>query len=64
MKEVGNAPHVRSPPTFIYIFIRTNCSFENEKLKKNKGKRKTHNVSKSTTCQMHTNYAERKRKIT
>jgi len=24
----------------------------------------THNVSKSTTCQMHTNYAERKRKIT
>jgi len=28
--------------------------------KKNKGKRKTHNVSKSTTCQMHTTYARRK----
>ena len=45
MKEVGNAPHVRFPPTFIYIFIRINCSFENEKFKQNKGKRKTHNVS-------------------
>ena len=39
------------------IFIRINCSFKNKKLQKNKGKRKTHNVSKSTTCQMHTNYA-------
>ena len=38
----------------IYIFIRINCSFENKKLKKNKIKRKTHNVSKNTMCQMHT----------
>jgi len=48
MKEVGNAPHVRFPPTFIYIFIRINCSFENEKLKKTKKdtqRVKEHNVS-------------------
>ena len=35
---------------------------QNKKLK-NKEK-ETRNVSKSTTCQMHTNYAQRKRKIT
>jgi len=50
---------------FIYIFIRINCSFKNKKLKKTKEKDTgTHNVSKNTTCQMHTNYAQRKRKIT
>ena len=48
----------------IRVFIRINCSFKNKKLKNDKGKRKTYNVSKNTTCQMHTNYAERKRKIT
>jgi len=32
--------------------------------KKKKKERETHNVSKNTTCQMHTNYAQRKRKIT
>jgi len=49
---------------FTYIFIRINCSFKNKKLKKTKEKRKAHNVSKNTTCQMHTKYAQRKRKIT
>ena len=48
---------------YIYIFIRINCSSENKRLK-NKGKRKTHNVSKNTARQMHTNNAQRKRKIT
>jgi len=47
---------------FIYIFIRINCSFKNE-IKKQE-KRKTRNVSKNTTCQMHTNYAQQKCKIT
>ena len=45
----------------VYILIRINCSFKNKKLKK--GKSKTHNVSKNTTCQMHI-YAQRKREIT
>jgi len=40
----------------IYVIIRMNCSLKNKKLNKNKWKRKTHNVSKNTTCQMHTNY--------
>ena len=40
-----------------------NCSFKNKKLKKRR-KKETHNVSKNTTCQMHTNHAQRKRKIT
>ena len=35
----------------------------NKKLKKTKEK-ETHNVSKNTTCQTHTNYSQRKRKIT
>ena len=39
---------------YIYIFIRINCSFKNKKLKKTKEK-DTHNVSKSTAYQMHTN---------
>jgi len=47
---------------YIYIFIRINCSFKNKKFKKQR--KKTQNVSKSTTCQMHTNYAQRKRKLT
>jgi len=47
----------------IYIFIRINCSFKNKKFKKIKEK-DTHNVSKNTTHQMHTNYAQRKRKTT
>ena len=34
-----------------------NCSFQNKKLKKQRKKR-------HITCQMHTNYAQRKRKIT
>jgi len=40
--------------SYIYIFIRINCSFKNKKLKKQRTKR-------HTTCQMHTNYAQRKR---
>jgi len=36
---------------------------QKQEIKKTKEK-DTHNVSKSTTCQMHTNYAQRKRKIT
>ena len=48
---------------FIHIFIRINCSYKNKKFKKTKEK-ETHNVSKNTTCQMHANYAQRKRKIT
>ena len=39
---------------YIDIFIRINCSFKNKKCKKTKEK-DTHNVSKSTTYQMHTN---------
>ena len=35
----------------------------NKKFKKTQEK-ETHNVSKNTTCQTHTNYAQRKRKIT
>ena len=46
---------------YICIFIRINCSFKNKKKTKEK---ETHNVSKNTTCQMHTNYVPRKRKIT
>jgi len=48
---------------YICIFIRINCSFKNKKLKKTKEK-DAHNVSKSITCKMPTNYAQRKRKVT
>ena len=47
----------------IYIFIRINCSFKNQEIKITTEK-ETHNASKNTTCQMHTNCAQRKRKIT
>ena len=57
----SDVPTCLSATTIIYIFIRINCSFKNKKLKKEK--RKTHNVSKNTARQMHTNYAPRKRKI-
>jgi len=36
----------------------------NKKFKKKTKEKETHNVSKNTTCQTHTNYAQRKRKIT
>ena len=42
------------------IFIRINCSFKNKKLKKQRKKKDTQRVKKSTTCQMHTNYKQRK----
>ena len=44
-------------------FVRINCSFKNKKLKITKEK-DIHNVSKNTTCQMYTNYAQWKRKTT
>jgi len=37
---------------------------QKQEIKKNKGKRITHNMSKNTTCQMHTNYAQWEHKIT
>ena len=55
----SDVPTCLSVTTIIYIFIRINCSFKNKKLKKD-----THNVLKSTTCKMHTNCAQRKRKVT
>ena len=36
---------------------------QKQDIKKTK-EQETHNVSKNTTCQMNTNYAQRKRKIT
>ena len=60
--EAVHCPYATSTalrPSYIII----NCSFQNKKLKKTKEK-ETHNVSKNTTCQMHTNYAQLKRKIT
>jgi len=53
-----------SAVVFIYIFIRINCSFKNKKFKKKTKEKDTNNVSKNTTCQMHTNYAQWKRKVT
>jgi len=43
----------------IRVFIRMNCSFKNKKLKT-----KEKETRENTTCQMHTNSAQRKRKVT
>jgi len=49
----------------LYIHLYSHIlQLQKQEIKKNKGKRKTHNVSKNTTCQIHTNYAQRKRKMT
>ena len=48
---------------FLVIFSQK-LQLEKQEIKKNKGKRKTHDVSKNTTCQTRTNYAQRKRGVT
>ena len=49
------------------FYIRLNphkLQLQKHEMKKAKEKIRVHNVSKNTTYQMHTNYAQRKRKIT
>jgi len=50
--------------SLLYIHLYSHkLQLQKQEIKKTK-KKEIHNVSKSTTCQMHTNYAQRKRKIT
>ena len=57
----GHANKMCTDELYIHLYSHK-LQLQKQEIKETK-KKETHNVSKNTKCQMHTNYAQRKRKI-